>query len=280
MSPLTDIHCHLLAGLDDGPRTMDEAVEMCRMAWNEGTRVIAATAHMGEQWPDVTADRIRTAAGRLIAELGEIGLPLAVFSVAEITVQPDLDHLWKRGELLSVADRDTYLMIEMPPGLFIDLRDTVGRLRALRVRPILAHPERHPELLYEEGVVEELISMGCLMQVSANSIADSTCRKQLGALERWTRRGIVHLIGSDGHSPKSRPPRIARAYRCIAQWAGTSTADRICSTNGLTVLQGLPLGVPEPEPTEKTRWFFRFDKLCGLHRAYYRGLQHKPPPTA
>lgn len=278
MIPLVDTHCHLLPGLDDGPCTTEEAVAMCRIAWDEGTRVIAATAHVSQRWPDVTPGRIRAATEQLISRLGEVGLPLTVFPAAEVMVRPDLEESWVRGELLSVAGRGAYLLIELPPGLFLDLRDIVRRLGKLGICPILAHPERHPELLYDAGMIEELIHLGCLVQVSSGSITGSQRWEESCALKRWVQRGIVHLIGSDGHSPISRPPRMAEAYRRIALWAGTGAADRICSTSGLTVLQGLPLRIVEPRPPRKKTWFFRFDKSSRLQRARYRIPGRKPLP--
>ena len=67
MLPLVDMHCHLLAGLDDGPRTADDALEMCRIAHAEGTRMVAALAHQNERWNGVTPDIIRGAAQQLAA---------------------------------------------------------------------------------------------------------------------------------------------------------------------------------------------------------------------
>ena len=258
MIPLVDTHCHVLAGLDDGPCTTGDAVQMCRLAWQEGTRVIAATAHIAEQWPHVTPDRIRTATKRLIAQLEKRDLPMTIYPSAEVRVQPDLDAIWSRGELLSMADRGTYLLLELPTGVFLDLREIVRRFGELGIRPILAHPERHPELLHDAGVIEELIRLGCLVQVSSSSITDPLRPEDSRALRRWVRRGIVHLIGSDGHSPDSRPPCMAKAYQQIALWAGAGAADRICSINGLAVLEGLPIRVPMPAPARKKRWFPRF----------------------
>ncbi len=66
------MHCHLLAGLDDGPRTEEDAVEMCRIAYADGTRIIAAGAHQNEKYPAVTPERIRVAAGRLAVLLAPL----------------------------------------------------------------------------------------------------------------------------------------------------------------------------------------------------------------
>src|SRR6476661_1215220 len=112
MVPLTDIHVHLLAGLDDGPRSEDDAVAMCRLSHAEGVRLSVALAHQNDSWPGVTPDRIRAAAAGLAA-------------------------------------RGTYLLIELPHQLYLDLRPLVRGLVAAGVRPILAHPERTPELLYD-----------------------------------------------------------------------------------------------------------------------------------
>jgi protein-tyrosine phosphatase len=252
MLPLVDVHCHLLAGLDDGPRTPDDALEMCRIAYAEGTRMAAALAHQNERWSTVTPDLIRAAVKRLAAALREEGVPLAVFPCAEVTASPDLEALWADGRLLSVADRGAYLLVEMPHRLFVDLRPSARALRRRGVRIILAHPERHPELLHEPGAIEDLIREGCLVQVSSESVTDPTSAADRRALKSWVRRGCVHLIGSDGHSPRRRRPLLAAACRQIEAWAGPAAADRVCSTNGTAVLGGLPLRLPEPQPAR--RW--------------------------
>src|SRR5581483_6286232 len=128
MLPLADLHCHLLAGLDDGPRAEDDALAMCRLAYAEGTRLVAATAHQNERWPAVTPAVIRRATERLAGSLRAAGVPLTVFPCAEVMVRPDIEEAWRRGDLLSVADRGQYLLVEMPDGLFVDLRETVRRL--------------------------------------------------------------------------------------------------------------------------------------------------------
>lgn len=254
MIPLVDFHCHLLPGLDDGPATADEALEMCRIASGAGTSLVCATAHQNEQFGAVTPDRIRQACRLLARALRAHDIPLHPFPCAEVQVFPGLESAWSRRELLGVADRREYLLLELPHGLFLDLRDTVQSLCRAGVRPILAHAERSPELLHETGRIEELIHAGCLVQVSSGSVTDPPNRHAARALRRWLKSGLVHLIGSDGHSVLDRPPKIAEAYHRIARWAGARVADRVCSVNGLAILQGLPLRVAKPEPA-RSRWF-------------------------
>jgi protein-tyrosine phosphatase len=252
MLPLVDMHCHLLAGLDDGPRTPEDALEMCAIAHAEGTRMVAALAHQNERWSAVTPDIIREAVGRLAAALHEKGVELRVFPCAEVTAHPELVDLWAAGKLLSVADRGQYLLVEMPHQLYVDLRPAVRALERRGVSLILAHPEKHPELLHEPGAIEELIAAGCLVQVSSESVTDPRTAEDRRALRSWFRRGCVHLMGSDGHSPRRRRPLLAAAYRRIADWAGRTVADRVCGSNGMMVLNGRTPWFPEPEP--ERRW--------------------------
>ena len=255
MPPLADLHCHLLAGLDDGPRSDDDALAMCRLACEDGTRLVAALAHQNECWGGVTPDVIRAAVKRLAGQLQEAGLPLTVFPCAEVMACPELESLWAEGKLLSVADRRAFLLVEMPHQLFVDLRPAARRLREHGVRVVLAHPERHPELLHEPGAIEELIGAGCLVQVSAGSVTDPRDAADRKALRSWFRRGCVHLLGSDGHSPRRRRPCMADAYHEIRRWAGDGVAHRVAHTVGSALLHGLPFRVPEPEP-ERVRWFW------------------------
>src|SRR5947209_17354312 len=114
MIPLVDMHCHLLAGVDDGPRTDEEVLEMCRLSYSEGIRLSAALAHQNERWPAVTPQLIRDRVRGLTQALRQAEVPLTVFPCAEVMARPDIEDSWQRGELLSVADRGGYLLVEMP----------------------------------------------------------------------------------------------------------------------------------------------------------------------
>src|SRR4051794_26116872 len=139
MIPLADTHCHLLAGLDDGPRNDEEALAMCRMACEEGITVSTALAHQNEHYADNTPERIRAAAQKLQQMLRAERIPLTVFASAEVMVNPEIETQWKEGKLLTLADRRQYLLVEMPHGLFVDLRQIAFSLREDRVRVLLAH---------------------------------------------------------------------------------------------------------------------------------------------
>lgn len=95
------------------------------------------------------------------------------------------------------------------------------------------------------------------MQVSSGSITAPREHRDELALRKWLKRGIVHLLGSDGHSVHRRPPHLAEAYELIGRWSGSAVADRVCSTSGMAILQGLPFRVPDVQPQNRS-WFSRF----------------------
>jgi protein-tyrosine phosphatase len=252
MTGLVDLHCHLLAGLDDGPRTWDEALAMCRTLVAEGVRAAAALAHQSERW-NLSPDVIREAVGELTRRLDREQVPLAVAPAAEVMATPDLPDAWAEGRVLSFGDRGRYLLVEMPHRLYVDLRPTVRRLRADGLRLILAHPERHAELLHEPGRIEELIRLGCLVQVSAGSVTDPPDAADARALRGWFRRGCVHALGTDGHSLGKRRPLMAAAFARVREWVGADAAERVCGENGAALLRGEVLRVRPPR--EERRWW-------------------------
>jgi protein-tyrosine phosphatase len=217
---------------------------------------MAAGAHQNERWKDVTPERIRTATLALENALRVRGSLMKVFACAEVMAQPETVEHWRAGRLLSVADRCQYLLLEMPRGVFVDLLPTVKQLRQGGIRAILAHPEREPEYLHESDLIEAMIEAGCLVQVSGASITDPKSAADRRALQSWFRRGIVHVLGSDGHSPRRRPPLLAAAYQQVTRWVGPGQADRIASANGLAVVHGLPLRVPRPRARRAASWWF------------------------
>jgi protein-tyrosine phosphatase len=257
MIPIADMHCHLLAGLDDGPQERAEALEMCRLLANQGVGAVLALAHQNERYPEVTPERIRTAVQVLKDGVREQRLPVAVFAGAEVMVHPATIESVDRKEYLTVADAGHYLLIEFPHGIFIDLREQVYELMQRGVRPILAHPEQSPELLFSDQRAEELIRLGCLFQLSTGNVVGSPSRQHERAVKAWVQRGFFHVVGSDGHSATRRPPLLAEGCRAIAKWLGPLAADRLCGMNAMAILQGLPLRIEPPQGPRTLFWHVR-----------------------
>lgn len=256
MTPLVDTHVHLLAGIDDGPSTPDVALAMCRMLVNEGVHHATALAHQNEGYPDNSPGRLRNAATELKEQLQARQIPLAVYPTAEVMLSRTTFEDWRAGRLLTVADRGKWLLVEMPPGAFVDILPLAEMFRPFGVRLIIAHAERYGELLSEPALAARWISAGCLIQVTAQAIAEPWDAATEKGLKRWAQGGFIHLLGSDGHGINRRRPEMAAGYARLVSWVGRAQAERIGSAWGLAVFNSLPLDIPAPLAPSKS-WFTR-----------------------
>ena len=252
---LIDAHCHLCGGLDDGPKCDDEALEMCEIAYRSGTSWIAATAHQSETWADITPRHIIDSVQTLSHRLRKQELPVCLRPTAEVMLCPNILAKWDAGELLSYSNQRRYLLVEFPHGAFFDIRKLVRDFQSRGVTLVIAHPERQGDLLYSLSSLIQLVREGCLMQVSSSSLDNFRSREERKALKKWAQAGAIHLIGSDAHDGVQRPPVIEGGYRRLVEWIGRNAADRICVTNGLALMQGLPIESISPTPPKPRRYF-------------------------
>jgi protein-tyrosine phosphatase len=254
MLPLADTHVHLLAGRDDGPADDDTALAMCRMLAADGCRFATALCHQNPTYPDNVAEQMRPLAKRLCEQLKAADVPLSVYPCGEVMLSADLLPDWQAGRLMSYGDHGRHLLAEMPHGMFLDVRGVAAEFKKLGVRLVIAHAERYPELLHDAGVVDRLVAAGCLIQVSTGELAEPHSAADERALRGWAKRGVIHLLGSDGHGLDRRRPKMRRGAERLAKWVGPQAADRIGSIWGQAVLQGRPVNPPLPVKPEK-KWF-------------------------
>jgi protein-tyrosine phosphatase len=254
MLPFADTHVHLLAGRDDGPRTQDEALAMARLLVAEGCRYATALAHQNPAWPDNTPQQLLAATQLFQDALKAEQIPLSVYPTAEVMLTPDTLQDWKAGRLLSYGNYRKHLLIEMPGSMFIDIRGLAAELQNDGIRIVLAHAERYEELLEDFTLVEQTVRAGVLLQISNGELAEPSSAKHERAIKLWASRGMVHVLGSDGHQIGWRKPLYRAGYQRLAKWIGESAADRVAGIWGPALLQGLPVDPPKYVPQPKSWW--------------------------
>ncbi|CAN5380903.1 tyrosine protein phosphatase [soil metagenome] len=259
MLPPVDTHVHLLAGLDDGPRDADEALAMARMLVADGVRTATALAHQNDLYPDNTPENLLNAAAAFEAKLKEKEIPLHVVPTGEVMLTPDLVERFNAGRFLTYGNKGKYLLVEMPHAIFVDPLPIAAQLRPKGVRLVIAHAERYPELLYGGPLVERWIAAGCLIQVTSRELAEPSNPAGAKVLKDWITRGIVHMLGTDGHRLDMRQPRMKAGVDAVRKWAGDGVADRISNLWASSVMQGRAVNPPPPVQIKKS-WF---GKLLG-----------------
>ena len=227
---------------------------MCRMLVAEGTRHATALSHQNDTYPENTPERLTQAAAELAKRLKEEKIPLYTYPSAEVMISLDTAQQWKDGKLLSIGGHKKFLLLEQPHGMFLDYRPVAASLRPLGIRVIVAHAERYEEMMHDAGMIEACVAAGCLIQVTAEGLAQPPSSRRAAVLKDWAKRGLIHLLGSDGHGIERRQPRMKEGYQTLARYAGPAAAERAAGIWGPAVLQGLPVNVPKPV-IQKKSWF-------------------------
>ncbi len=148
----------------------------------------------------------------------------------------------------------SYLLVEFPELLIpATTSEVFQRLLDQGIVPVITHPERNYLLQARLPQLQAWVSDGVLLQVTAQSFLGRFGSEARRFSEELMRRGLIHIVASDGHDPEDRPPRLDHAYRRIAKKWGEDWAEALCVANPRAALVGEPLP-HQPEPAAK-RWY-------------------------
>ncbi len=235
----SDLHCHCLPGLDDGPESLDDALALCEALAADGVTQVVATPHqLGMYDGRNGAAEIRKAVAQLDAHLEAADVPLEIVPGADVRVDERIVSMIDAGEIMTVADQGTHLLLELPRDIHIDPALLVTRLRDHGITTIVSHPERYPFLARRPQIIETWIAEGALIQLTAGSLIGEFGRTAHDLAWHWLRSPAVRhiLIATDAHDTDHRPPRMTAAIEAISQRLGHATARRACIDNPNRIL--------------------------------------------
>ncbi len=236
MTGFVDIHCHVIAGIDDGPREIEDSFEMLRIARADGITSTVATPHINNGLYDTEVDEIK----RGLALLKETDDRPELHMGADVRISSDLPGRIRRGEVPLINGRN-FLLLELPTfGIppMDHLRRLFATLGEMEVYPVISHPERNMIILENISVLQEMVNHGVYCQVTAMSITGGFGREIEGFTRVLFRKGLVHAVATDAHDPKERPPVLSRAYEKVSRLFGQDTAERVFLLNPRKILQG------------------------------------------
>jgi protein-tyrosine phosphatase len=242
----SDIHCHIVPGIDDGATDLAEAIAMARMAEADGTKSLVATPHQLGSNSHVTAVDIRRAVTRLQAEIDAQGVSVSVLPGADIRIDPELPKLVKQGKIVSLADRGRHLLLELPHDAYIPLDTLLRSLGKQGLTGILSHPERNRGIIKRPEVMEDVVAAGGLLQITAGSLTGSFGASPQRIAEYCVEKRLIHFIASDAHNTRNRPFGMRAAYEKLVYLAGDRLAELVCCENPARVLAGDDVDINGP----------------------------------
>lgn len=250
---MVDIHSHILPGLDDGAKTLDESVAMLRLAAESGTTDIVATPHANTQFtfdPDLIGCKIaelEAAAGPLPRIHRGCDFHLTMENIQDALANPAkyaINHL-------------RYLLVEFSEALIPrTTQDIFDRLQSAGLIPVITHPERNVLLHTRLDQLKSWVERGALVQVTAGSLLGTFGRTAKSVATDLMNRNLVHFIASDAHDTKYRTPVLRDAYQYVEKTWSAALAETLFTNAPRAVIAGeeIQLLDSESEPP-KRKWY-------------------------
>jgi len=255
---MIDLHTHILSGLDDGANTIEESLEMCRIAYRDGIRTIVATPHTLNGLYRNDRPSILTKVQELNAALKrfqiqnpnsgiflstilkpQTSIPLRILPGADVHLNDQTIPQLDTGKVTTIGDKGKCLLLEFPfTGIPYGAEEVLHQLISRGIIPIISHPERNLEVEQNPKRYGEMIRMGCLGQVTASSLTNGFGPEVRRLSEKLLTEGLIHIIASDAHSTDGRPPVLSQAVRAAAKIVGEKEALRMVTDYPQSILEG------------------------------------------
>lgn len=268
---MIDLHSHILYGLDDGAQLLEESIEMCRMSYHDGIRTIVATPHILDGIYENDRSTILPRLQELRTAIKKFGIrssgpggkdfnasthshidasdALEILPGADVHFSSDILHRYEEGEIVTVNDQGRYLMVEFESqGIPYMAEKALFQMLTKGIVPIISHPERNMEIGKEPGRYYEMIRMGCLGQVTAMSLTGEFGSKVMKVAERLLAHRLIHIIASDAHSVRRRPPLLSSGVKAAEKIVGEEEARKLVTEYPKAVIEGRRPNIPDPIP--------------------------------
>lgn len=240
-----DLHSHILPGIDDGAKNLEISLAMLQLAAENGTKGIVATPHVieGEWLP--AWDLILTECDILQKAGREAGIDLQIFPGGEVAIYREILDLLK-GPGAYCINSGRYLLVELPATHIPSFtEDFFFTLQARGITPILAHPERHPELGKKPEILAEWINKGILSQMNGTSITGLMGERVMATAQLLLTNQMVHMIGSDAHGIRHRNTNLTSAVAKITKLVGAERAQQLLVVNPEKIIHNQEVDIPE-----------------------------------
>jgi protein-tyrosine phosphatase len=260
---MIDLHSHILHGLDDGARSLEESLRMCEIGYRDGIRTIVATPHTLNGVYQNNRSTILAKVKELNTALEESHFLLdkrqnekVLRSKYEIcssktekalTILPGADvHLCQEmlsqldeGKVTTIGDGGKSLLIEFPSQRIpYGAEEVLLQLIERGVIPVITHPERNMDVLQRPQRYHEMIRMGCLGQVTATSLTGGFGPEARQFAEQLLKHRLLHVIASDAHSTNGRSPVLTSAVEAAEKIVGKEEAWRMVTEYPQAILEG------------------------------------------
>jgi len=231
---MIDLHCHLLPGIDDGARDLDQALVLARAAVADGITHCVATPHIHPGRFPNNISTITTAYNQLREALLVERIPLQLGMSAEVRLTDEILPMvmQKQVPFLGQWEGENVLLMELPHSHVPAGTEQIIRwLRKQKVRVMIAHPERNKDVIRDFSKIMPLVREGCLFQVTAGAVAGHFGEPAQGRAAELLQRDLVTILATDAHNEVRRPPVLNTGRLAAAELVGEEKAWQLVRDN-------------------------------------------------
>ena len=230
-----DIHTHILPGVDDGARNMQEAMALLRLAYENGTKTIFLTPHYRGQYRKNSPELLRENFSALCQMAQQEFPKLKLYLGSEVHFEQDAPDGLLAGQILSM-NGNRYCLLEFRGGALRSRIITgVSMILNSGYIPIIAHVERYDAFLQDKTLVDEVLRMGARIQLNAGSVLGTHGWAVSAFCRRLLKTQKVHFIATDSHDAEKRPPLLRVCFQKVSQKYGREYALALFSENACLV---------------------------------------------
>jgi protein-tyrosine phosphatase len=194
----TDLHSHLIPGIDDGSKSLEDSINMLRRFIELGFKKVITTPHIMSDYYRNNPEIILGGLEEVRKEIKKQGLTIEIEAAAEYYLDEYFQELIQKKELLTFGNNHVLFELsfaEEPPGI----KDAIFNMVTEGYRPIMAHVERYPFFMGKWDVLEDFKERGCLLQLNLNSLSGHYGPHVKKWAQQVIDRGIIDVVGSDCH---------------------------------------------------------------------------------
>lgn len=193
-----DMHSHLIPGIDDGAKTIEDSLNLIRALHASGYQKLITTPHVMSDYYRNTPETILGGLEQVRAAVREEGIPVSIEAAAEYYVDDGFMRKLEEEQLLTFGDR--YLLVEVsyinPPD---SIHSVLFRAQTLGYRPILAHPERYPYWYHDLDQYLAFYEKGIILQLNINSLSGYYGPDARRIAEKLIELDVIGAVGTDMH---------------------------------------------------------------------------------
>ena len=232
-----DIHTHILPGIDDGPATMAESIEMASIAAEDGIRQMVVTPHTLNGVYVNGRNEILKKCEVLNSILARSQVPVKIIPGSEVRMCPEVISGIENNSIMTINDKRKHIYIELPDQFVPDtVIYLINSVMEKKLTPVISHPERNYIICNDIKVLERFILAGAMTQLTGDSFLGKFGKQPLKCARKLASGCMIHLVGSDCHSAGKRKPGLSKAYREVVSLVGEPGANEIFFKNPLKIL--------------------------------------------